>query len=405
MEHGFLSFSEILPLAETVRDKTASYLRQAIVALLEFTEDLKEFFQSPYDKPLGTTGYIRQFNGYLLSEHDDLAATDQKYPILNWKFQVKSFSISDDGKFNLSYEQEISPRVGEGVSLQASSIEIFGPEGIIVDPQPKREHIKPIVSKPTDKLEFKETIEFLESVKNAVTSYVPKGYCETNPTDTLVLLKFSRALGLFEGITLLLKNKISEEGMILARSLYIESLHLLELAASKDQKAAKLLGWENQSISTDRKLILEASNLGLEKNVRETLEMLENRREKLQRFARDIGIQRLGTFSSEKDASVRFRNLNSYWTYLLSHQMVYGTTGAHAYRVKKSDENTFLIHFHNDDPQIIGEIGGFSAESVLLSCNAARQIFGWKEMDNYNLFLQKAQALIAKNDDENATIN
>jgi hypothetical protein len=94
-EHGFSEFDEIRPLAMDVRDKTASYLRTAIIKFLGLPSQIEQdLLSKPYESPIGMEGYVRYLRGKLLSNSDELAQDGFPYPIVDWKFSVASFNIT-----------------------------------------------------------------------------------------------------------------------------------------------------------------------------------------------------------------------------------------------------------------------------------------------------------------------
>jgi len=147
VEHGFLDFDEVRPLATAVRDKVAGYLRQAIIRLLGVPADVvRELLEKPYERPLGIEGYIRYLRGHLLAEHNELAAEGQEYPLVEWRFGIKQFSLSEAGEMKLTFSQSITPRLGEGVSFRPRSVEVYGPEGIVTTSS-QRQEIEPNITK------------------------------------------------------------------------------------------------------------------------------------------------------------------------------------------------------------------------------------------------------------------
>ena len=145
-EHGFAGFDEIRHLAIETRDRTASNLRIAIIELLDLPSEIThELFSAPYDKPIGTEGYIRYLYGKLSSSNDDLAQEGDVYPIVDWNFTVSSYKVTDDNKIQISFSEQFTPRIGENVSIIIERREIFGPEGIISD-GPKEQKIEPTIT-------------------------------------------------------------------------------------------------------------------------------------------------------------------------------------------------------------------------------------------------------------------
>jgi len=147
VEHGFLDFDEVRPLATAVRDKVAGYLRQAIIRLLGVPADVvRELLEKPYERPLGTEGYVRYLRGHLLAEHNELAPEGQEYPLVEWRFGVQQFSLSEAGEMKLNFSQSMTPRLGEGVSFRPRSFEVYGPDGIVATSS-QRQEIEPNITK------------------------------------------------------------------------------------------------------------------------------------------------------------------------------------------------------------------------------------------------------------------
>lgn len=161
VEHGFLDYDNIRKLAVEVRNQTAAYLRKSIIKILQLSSEVEQqLLAPPYDIPIGTEGYIRYLRGNLKAEHDQLAQEGQIYPLIEWRFNVESVRRTEEGKYQISFSQKFTPRLGDDVSFLPSRVEIYGPEGVQVDP-PVRGEIEPeIISKkpdfrPVDREEFK----------------------------------------------------------------------------------------------------------------------------------------------------------------------------------------------------------------------------------------------------------
>ena len=136
IEHGFLEMDEIRPLAISVRDKTAGYLRKAIIELVNLPQGVaEELLAKPYDIPLGTEGYIRYLRGAILSNNDDVAAAGSEYPFIEWRFGVKDFSVDKDGSMHFSFSNSMTPRIAEGASFHPKRVEVYGPEGVVATPK------------------------------------------------------------------------------------------------------------------------------------------------------------------------------------------------------------------------------------------------------------------------------
>jgi hypothetical protein len=127
-EHGFMPYDEIRLHARKVRDKTASYLRQAIVGLLDIEQRYyQQLFSEPYNDPLGHWPIVKYIRGQLLGSSSQLAADGNVYPIMNWASTLKSVEMNDKGDFQINSEDNLTAKLGEGISFQPHSFEVWKP--------------------------------------------------------------------------------------------------------------------------------------------------------------------------------------------------------------------------------------------------------------------------------------
>ncbi len=143
---------------------------------------------------------------------------------------------------------------------------------------------------------------------------LPKETIQIPTTHVYVLGMSWRAVRLFDGILLLLEANLPEKSMMLARSLFEESLWLQQLAADTPTRDALVLRWAKKSIQEKRGLIRDAESVGLESPSEPLLATLDEQEGKLQGYARGHGIGRLPKLLSVKDAALRFGRGEDYWT-------------------------------------------------------------------------------------------
>lgn len=128
LEHGFMPFPQVHGLAMQVRDATASYLRSAIVDVAGVEEKARRVLLGPpFDTPLGSWRYSKYIRGRLLGTTDELAEEGQEYPRMHWKTMVKAVSRKPSGDYNIEFTEEFKASLGEGVSFQPDSFEVWGP--------------------------------------------------------------------------------------------------------------------------------------------------------------------------------------------------------------------------------------------------------------------------------------
>jgi hypothetical protein len=128
-EHGFMGLQEVRTLASEVRDRTARYLREAVVNIAGVEGEFRSIMlDAPYDKPIGSWPLARYLFGRLAGEVEELAAKDQVYPIVRWEWRIKSFTRSQAGSYNVESDQQITPLIGEGVTFRPTRFEVWGPD-------------------------------------------------------------------------------------------------------------------------------------------------------------------------------------------------------------------------------------------------------------------------------------
>jgi hypothetical protein len=135
-EHGFLHAMDIRQLATEARDKTATYLRTAILDLVGASDDLRATLtKSPFDTPLNPW-VVRYMRGTLRGDAEELAAPDQHYPIFRWHSKLKSHKRNDDGSYTIEMEENLTARFNPELKFERSSFEMWGSrEGLIGRPE------------------------------------------------------------------------------------------------------------------------------------------------------------------------------------------------------------------------------------------------------------------------------
>jgi len=127
-EHGFLPYDRISESAVKARDKTASYLRDSIIDLLDLDQASHSFFMDKTkNKPLGNWPVVKYVRGHLVGESDDLAAEGNVYPILSCKSQLKSITQNETGDYVLSVDEQMTARLGSEIKFQSQSFEVWRP--------------------------------------------------------------------------------------------------------------------------------------------------------------------------------------------------------------------------------------------------------------------------------------
>jgi hypothetical protein len=127
-EHGFMPFDEIRNKARPVRDKTANYLRKAILNIVGINSTYHDILlTTPYDVPLGYWPVAKYMRGQLLGDSDSLAAKGKEYPIMSWRSTIESIDYSDSGKYNVKFKDKLRVHLGDGISFRRKSFEVWAP--------------------------------------------------------------------------------------------------------------------------------------------------------------------------------------------------------------------------------------------------------------------------------------
>jgi hypothetical protein len=127
-EHGFLGYDEIRELSKDIRHRMAEYVRTATLKLCGLEDEaLQVLTKDPFDKPLGHWPLAKYLRGRLLGDNPELAANGNAYPFMRWKTVIKNCEVGEDGRMHMKLNEEFTPELGEGISFEAQSWEVWKP--------------------------------------------------------------------------------------------------------------------------------------------------------------------------------------------------------------------------------------------------------------------------------------
>jgi hypothetical protein len=134
-EHGVSHHHEVHELAVRCLPKTAQYLRDGILELLSLEPgDRLLLAAAPYALPASTSGFERQLLATIDSTDADVAAPDQAYPLVTWRFDLKEFSLSESGEQKMRVAQSFTPMIGVNAKMNVTRVYFAGAsEGTIAD--------------------------------------------------------------------------------------------------------------------------------------------------------------------------------------------------------------------------------------------------------------------------------
>lgn len=187
-----------------------------------------------------------------------------------------------------------------------------------------------------------------------------------------------RSMSIFRSILILLDNHYPEEALFLARSLFEESLQLMQLNDAGAERELLLVGLRAKWLQSYENLFAtEAEALGLTEDASDVREEVRRQQGDLESYRNRKGIGRSKRFESTKDAAIRRNRQKDYWKYLLAHKMVHGEDTAQLFRRNKVEGGVVGLFSKTSDPEILADTGLFAAHYLADAFYAAAGIFGW----------------------------
>jgi hypothetical protein len=385
-EHGFLAFDELQALAAKRRNKTGTYLRNAIIAALMPAADIVMELQKRATA-VGAWRIIRNFRGWLLGQGDELAAPGHEYPILRWRSSIKSATRAATGEISLTPDDQFTAQIADGISLKPGSYELWGPE-TGTKREPVKQTIAPKISPPAKHDQKREgVIAFIESLNRDVLAYGGSEPIETNFAGALALSIFAECRSQFQAITLLVKEGLPNEALHIAHSLARNRERLRQLAAS-DQRLPLVLGWVRDYFDIQKSFAGPTHVPGFDVQLRSTTEEAADLQEKLavKATAQNIPVSKFPF--PEPDVSTSSALLNG--GYCVSKLVVEGFGALMAYS-KSNPEGVSGFNNVCEDTEQIAFVAAFCAEAILLACEAIGQILCWPAFPDLGFSLENVR--------------
>lgn len=206
----------------------------------------------------------------------------------------------------------------------------------------------------------------------------PREVIELSPPDAHALGMYWRCVSLFRSLLILLDNNFPEEALFLARSLFEESLRLMQLNDAGTERERMLVGLSAKWLQSQEHLFAtEAEELGLTEDASDVRERVRRQQGDLERYRNRKGIGGSKGFDSVKDAAIRCDRQADYWTYRLAHKMVHGEDTAQLYRRNKVEVDVVAFFSNTRDPDLLAGTGAFAARYIADALYAVARIFGW----------------------------
>ena len=234
----------------------------------------------------------------------------------------------------------------------------------------------------SNKAEFDKR-EAFHRILQAAQQIRPQGVSEYKTHDAPTLSLYWRCVSTLGAILVLLDERYGEEALSLSRSLFNDSMQLLQIAEAGDARAGLTLGWMNRSYEEIKGLFKKARELGVDPDPSEALKYFANQQSGIQTYMRKHDVEKLRKFRSPEDAAIRYGRRVDYWTYLLAHEMVHGSDASFAFRREQIEDDVFGLCGQSRDPKFLTAVGAFAGKSVLDSMRAVSDVFDWALPSDY----------------------
>jgi hypothetical protein len=202
------------------------------------------------------------------------------------------------------------------------------------------------------------------------------------------LALFDRCRSTFGAVRLLAESGFGQEAVGLARSIFTESLMLMELADSDERRQVELVvGWSLATVDDLDGLFVEAEKAG--DDVDKPRAGFAALRAELEQFARGHGARTRRWRPNEK-ALARTHGRDGYFDFRIAHHFVHGSTFAVAERYSQRGDVVFI-----GGPGARGDwplpAVLFASESLVHATRAAATILGLEEPPGLDELLERVE--------------
>lgn len=127
-QHGFMDFRDVRSLAASVRDRTAQYLRSAVLELVEVGDSVRHVLESPpHDLPMRSF-LARYMWGTLVGTAQDPAEPEKQYPHVNWSSRLSAIRLEADGRYTVVPEETMQASFNKALTYRPERLEMWGPD-------------------------------------------------------------------------------------------------------------------------------------------------------------------------------------------------------------------------------------------------------------------------------------
>jgi hypothetical protein len=125
--HGFEPTWKVREGALETRNKTATYLREALILAAGLTpDDQAALLSPPYDHPFHWSVFTQLF-GRIISENDDPERPNDLYPRVDWKLLPVELPPDAEGDAGIAFKPIVKPHLAKGAKFELERVQIVLP--------------------------------------------------------------------------------------------------------------------------------------------------------------------------------------------------------------------------------------------------------------------------------------
>lgn len=137
LEHGYKDYEVIRASAFQHRDRLASLVRAAIFDLASVDADTRSALLRPScDTPIAASRFAKYIRCRLRGDVQALAPSTESYPRFQLASTIESVAVSNEGDVTVKPHELVTARLGEGVEALGLNLEVWGPGGVVIRPEP-----------------------------------------------------------------------------------------------------------------------------------------------------------------------------------------------------------------------------------------------------------------------------
>jgi hypothetical protein len=126
-EHGSMDLGEVLRRAQEACPKVFDYIRSAIIDLVGVDPGIRDLLLGErYGQPLDAQSMRTLVRGRFENVGDELAAADERYPLLTWTRGLARLELGDDRQLSASIKENMTVKCADGVQFRHLGIEVHG---------------------------------------------------------------------------------------------------------------------------------------------------------------------------------------------------------------------------------------------------------------------------------------